>query len=648
MSLTNKIFLLLFTIVFFSSFAFSSNQNNNDSLFYFLNKAIETNNIDLECHYTHEIATSYLYKGQSDSSIQFAAKAYQLALQLKDTSTQIETLTIHAINLHQKGKLENAIDKYNEAISLAEVYADTILLANTLEKLSLVYAKTGKTDYPKALKLLLRTAKLKEDIKAWKLLPGTYRSISSIFKEIGDSLNREIYLMKSVDLVEQNLVSNPSFSAAVYNEAGRFYTDEKVDYKKAELYFNKVLKISEQINWKKGIAVSLCNLANVKELQGQFEEALMLHGKALQLKIEMNYVYGMINSYSTMGEIFKKQKKYKQSVEYIERACSLSYTNKMTQELSNNYYSLYKVYREMNMLSQAINNYEKHIELADSLNGIENQKNVAELKTQYETEKKEQQIEQLTTENQLAKLQANQRKLIASIIGIIAGLIVLVLLLINRQNSLKRKRNESELNQRLLRSQMNPHFIFNALGSIQNYIYLNEPDEAAKYLSNFSKLMRDILESSATETIPLEQELSIVENYLILQKIRKEDTFNFEINNDCKLEIELPPMLAQPFIENAVKHAFKSINYLGEIKVSYSTNKTFLIISVEDNGIGYNTNKFSESDHKSMAVDLTQKRLNLFKYKNIHSSLVISDRSNQGLKGTKVEIHIPIEKCLKF
>jgi len=404
--------LLLIALVF--NHAFSASPEPVDSIIGKLNKAIELKDKRLECELTFNLASRYRFNGKTDLAIEYSQKAFDLATELKDTSIQVHALNILAVNLQQKGEMNSAIDKFNQAILMAEGLKDTILLANSIENLSVVYGSTGITDYPRQLELLLKSAKLKEAKQAWDMLPGTYKNISTIFRETGDTLNREKYLLKAVDLVERNLVTNPSFKAAVYNEAGRFYTDEKVDFDRAETNFSKVLEISKQLNWKKGIAVSLSNRANIKEKRGDLNEALLLHYQALTLKQEMNDVYGLVNTYSSIGQVFATQKKHAQALQNFEKATDLAVKNKMTNELKENYFSMYKAYRELKNHTLALQNYEKYTALSDSLLGAQHKKTVAELDTKYQTEQKEQQIEKLTAEKQIESLKARQRQLVAS------------------------------------------------------------------------------------------------------------------------------------------------------------------------------------------------------------------------------------------
>ncbi|NOQ23948.1 MAG: hypothetical protein GQ564_01180 [Bacteroidales bacterium] len=211
-----------------------------------------------------------------------------------------------------------------------------------------------------------------------------------------------------------------------------------------------------------------------------------------------------------------------------------------------------------------------------------------------------------------------------------------------------------ELEQKLLRSQMNPHFIFNALISIQNFIYSNDTQNADKFLTKFSRLLRLILQNSRTKFITIDDEVQTISNYLDLQKLRFEDKFDFSINIDSAINTEdilIPPMLAQPFIENSIEHGFieKSEKYNLNIEIKYS--KSNLVYIIEDNGIGIKKSielkKSIDSVNKSLGMQITKERiLNLKNTQKQNIKLKIEDLStlNSNKQGTKITLTLHVKK----
>ena len=204
-----------------------------------------------------------------------------------------------------------------------------------------------------------------------------------------------------------------------------------------------------------------------------------------------------------------------------------------------------------------------------------------------------------------------------------------------------------------LRSQMNPHFIFNALNSIQEYIVTNEKANASVYLVKFSKLIRLYLEHSRESEVPLEEEIKALQFYLELEKDRFEDTLNFTIFKEENINgktTKVPSLFIQPYVENAIKHGLlhKKANRNVSISFTQNTNKSELICVVEDNGVGREAsaeiNKNRREYHKSFATSANQKRVELInktRTKKISVSIQDMVEENQTAAGTKIIINIP-------
>lgn len=234
---------------------------------------------------------------------------------------------------------------------------------------------------------------------------------------------------------------------------------------------------------------------------------------------------------------------------------------------------------------------------------------------------------------------------------ILTALSIILFIWWNRLRSLRLSLSNIELNQKLLRLQMNPHFIFNSLFAIQNYIYSNQTHLAGNYLSDFAHLIRLILDNSRHEYILFEKEYECIDLYLKLQKLRFEDQFTYSIHYDKELKdnhFYIPPMLAQPFLENAIEHGIKNLNREGHIDVEYKVDKNNIIFSVRDNGIGLTAaRKIKEQEkqkHESLAISICKKRLEILNRKN-NSRILFSIneiRNNTGnIEGTMVKFKIP-------
>lgn len=215
----------------------------------------------------------------------------------------------------------------------------------------------------------------------------------------------------------------------------------------------------------------------------------------------------------------------------------------------------------------------------------------------------------------------------------------------------KKNQTQKEINnleRAALQAQMNPHFIFNCLNSIQNYILKNNKKKAVEFLSRFARLVRFNLNASVNGEIALEDEISILENYLALEQERFDYSFDYEIDVDKGLSaqfVEIPPMLIQPYVENAVIHGMANKKEKGNIHIIFAFNGREIIVTITDNGRGYKESSIFKKDshHKSVGMSITQKRLEILSVDPDSSVQIrrLKDSRNKIL-GTEVKIQIEI------
>ncbi len=201
------------------------------------------------------------------------------------------------------------------------------------------------------------------------------------------------------------------------------------------------------------------------------------------------------------------------------------------------------------------------------------------------------------------------------------------------------------LENKVLRSQMNSHFIFNVLNSIKAYIIEQDVPKAVTYLNKFSKLMRQVLDASRDEKHTLADELNAIKLYLAIEKMRISDNLSVEINIDIGQPLEtvhFPPLLMQPFVENAIWHGLIPSNRAKELFINVFNVKTDILIDITDNGIGYSNSireKKALNMHRSYGMNITRERIDQFNLKSKNTiSFGIEDRKNAA--GTKVWIRI--------
>lgn len=228
------------------------------------------------------------------------------------------------------------------------------------------------------------------------------------------------------------------------------------------------------------------------------------------------------------------------------------------------------------------------------------------------------------------------------------------LLSIAKQQKLEfnRKVEMSKIELKALRSQMNPHFIFNSLNSIQHYIFHTKSDEAIKYLSKFARLVRIILNNSDKPTVTVEEDLEALKLYLELEQMRFEEKFVYEVIIDPSVDTDydiMPPMLMQPYVENAILHGLNPSPKKGKLIIHLSAKNNFLICTITDDGIG--REKAAEIKrtmpavkHKSLGMKITEDRLKILnEINNSQLSVTITDlKEGNESKGTQVQLFIPL------
>ncbi len=421
--------------------------------------------------------------------------------------------------------------------------------------------------------------------------------------------------------------------------------EKKMQFDSAYKYISKSITLYQLLQNKDGIADNYVLLAYFKRTNSYNDSAVEYLNKATELYEQTGNLYKKANALQGIAAIYFDNKNHNKSLAVCEpllkiaRAINSKALERDALEL------LMKNYSAINLNEKALFYAMQLIPLKDSILNENTIQQISELNTKYETEKKEKENILLKQQNTIKDLDlAKKRYLIYIVIAISILILLASFLIIRHQRSLAAQKN-SELKQRLLRIQMNPHFIFNSLIAIQSFIYKSEPKEAGKYLSSFAKLVRLILENSTQEYIPLSIEINWLENYLQLQLLRFENKFSYKIEMDENIDTQsilIPPMLTQPFIENALEHGFNNVDYKGELVIAFKINHNQLLIEVKDNGIGFDASEQKDKTHKSLALNITKERL-LFLNKGKNAKIIFNIVAAD-LKGTSILFEIPVQK----
>ncbi|WP_313188445.1 sensor histidine kinase [Sphingobacterium siyangense] len=287
----------------------------------------------------------------------------------------------------------------------------------------------------------------------------------------------------------------------------------------------------------------------------------------------------------------------------------------------------------------------------NSTKSIENER-INEINTRYETEKKDQAIKLLKTTNAFNhKIMVQQRWIFVILFALIFS-IAFFIYYRNKQKLLKNinqriiaENRQLILEQKTRQNQLNPHFIYNAIANLQGLISSEQKAKANQYLILLSRQIRDILELNREEYISLDQEIKSLKNYILLQQMRYQDVFDFEIESG-NLDVDdvmIPPMLIQPFVENAIEHAFKNLNYRGQLQILFNQEADQLHIVISDNGWGMQSYQKNNAHKTSLSQVITKERLELlFNDPQQKARIEIKPNYREDKSGYRVELYIPL------
>ncbi len=389
-----------------------------------------------------------------------------------------------------------------------------------------------------------------------------------------------------------------------------------------------------------------------------FENAILHSKKALNYSIMVGDSANILVACSNIGQDYLDLKQYDSALVYQRRMDEIKKTDRslMSKDQRNFFYNYYRIYKNMGKTDLALSYLEKWYDQDAKFNSEKNLE-VQELRADYEAKKTSLQI---NNEKEKAKaLYEQKRNFYLFIFGaFFLFFVLLVFFIFYRLKANKEKEKRDLLIQAqmaelsALKAQMNPHFIFNSLIAIQNYVYKHEPSEVAGYISNFAKLMRMILENSRKESITIEKEIELIKYYLELQQLRFPDKFDFTIKVDPQIDQEsilIPPMLSQPIIENAIEHGIMNKqNGKGNITIDFIQKQELIELVIRDNGIGRERagviKDSMEALHKSLSTTITEERLNLLNRKTKKRfSIEVKDlKSSDGSStGTEVILRMP-------
>lgn len=602
-----------------------------------------------QVHIFHLLAEYHIAFREFEQADIYLTEALRFSKRVRSYALIAETNRLLAKLNMEQNKRNASLEFAETSIQYSRRSTDKSLMAKCVNMQSAIYNFFGQVELSVSKNFIaLQLAKQAND----------YPQIAQYQREIGESQyqifnydNANNFFMQSretaIKIQDFRLVGLADTDIGLVKLA-------KKDYEGAIKDLKRVVKTLEDYNDQDGLGLAHKYLGNAFNEQNKYEEALRYYNMALVYFESASNRSEIASVYHLVGTVFAEQGKYKNALNYLNRSINIRSQYGYIGGIYPSYKEIADVYKKTGNMKLAYEYLDMYSDYSDSARIVEVSAKIAELSELYRSEQRERLIAIQADSIELQRKEKENTELrnifqMYIIIGFIILLALGAFIIYNRwkQRNIRQLQREAEMNQTLLRSQMNPHFVFNAMSVIQSYIYENDTKNSTKFLINFSKLMRLILENSSKEFIPLTTEIDILNKYLETQKLRFGDRFEYEVSVNQQLldeETVIPPMITQPFIENAIEHGQLHTIEGGFIHVRFTKDEEMLHVMIEDNGIGRkgSANNKKSAQHKSMAMKITQDRINNLSYKyKILGRMEIADYDKEKETGTLVNIYLP-------
>lgn len=548
--------------------------------------------------------------------------------------------------------------------------------------------------FKRAISLHQEALKIATEIKNKELEVFSLNMLGVVYRRTDAIKTALDYNQRALEVAES--IENPSFHIKrninmALNSIGNLY-QTLGQYDLAISQFERALELEGQLENKLGLAINNENIGDCLEHKGDLTGALVQYQKALALNEEIHNTYGKVICKNGIAQIYLKREKPQEALDLLSQLIepiskikdkfiwstiimntgwahmALGDLEAAEREMqkglkmaSENTLPRQVIYaqRLLSQLETKKGNYQKALEYYKEAEKFDNElindrnlQYINDLILRYEAEKRNNEISNLANENELVKLRLRRNQTTILVSALVIGLVGTILFIMYRQYQSNYEKRVMGLEQNMLRSQMNPHFLFNSLNSIKLYIINNDKKNAVHYLNKFSKLVRRILDGSSLKETSLAEELETVELYLNIENIRFSEGITYAIKVDDGINpenVKIPSLVLQPFLENAIWHGLSSKE--GEKNIWLNIAKKddiHMLISIIDNGVGRAASeKIKENrvlKRKSVGIDITKERLANFAkdYQYGFDVEIIDLYDDDGHpKGTKVVLEIP-------
>lgn len=593
----------------------------------------------------------YNYKGNST----LALKYYKEALAIDEKLSVKRNIPNYLYNIgdiySDNGEYEKALVNFKKALTIFTKNNNEYGILSCWNAMAIVYIEQG--NYPLSLRYHNKSLDVAEKAKDSIGIFQSFSNIGNLYRKQELYDKALSFYNKALTIHQANY--NTRNIVAIKNNIGSIYINKK-EFTKAIVYFKESVNISRKIKNNQDLAISLINLGYAYIEIKENSKALVYFQEANEITKISQKKYDLIGSYLGIVNAYFNLNKYNLALVKAEKAVELANKYKLLKHQRDAYKFLANINYKLGNHEKAFISSQKFKIANDSLFNKKNIEKITQLEYEYKyknelasAEKRELRLTK-TVNTKSRSLERTQRNLLLGVIAFLITTLVLgsIIFFLKLRNE-KSKTQNIVIEQKLLRSQMTPHFIFNSLSVLQGMILNKEEKTSVSYLSKFSKLLRITLENSRDKIVLLSQELIAIENYLALQNLEN-DSYEYTISVADVIDTSLfkiPPMLIQPFVENAIEHAFVNQKEDRNLKVHLDYSNKELICTIIDNGIGILAeNEKKEKNKKSLSTTITSERLKILaKDFKMKGSVVIEDRQKYNAHGTIVTLSIPYIKA---
>ena len=521
---------------------------------------------------------------------------------------------------------------YNESIRLRRKYYE----GHALHQMGVAYRFKG--DLQKALREFFKSSKIASENDYNVLLGKNYVEISTAYTLNDDLENSLNYNIKALALLRDKKRAQ-DIGLTLLNIGYDFYTLKKFD--SALLFYSESEQIMDSVDLTIGLAYIKGNRALVKWKLGSIGEAISDLNEAISMLGPLGDNYGMADYYNQLGNIYLEQDSLEQAVSHLSIGVRLAKGEDLKEQVRDASKLLSEIYGKLGESDSAYHYLNQYLAMRDSIQSEETTRELANQRADFEIGLKEEEVEKLEKER--------QQQLV---IAIASGGLLIILGFIGyryQQNRSRKKLEKQSIDKRLaeltaLKAQINPHFLFNALNSIQSYILEGEQDIAEDYLIKYGKLMRMILDHSNDLLVPLDEELRLLQLYIELEQIRIDGGFDYQVDVDDVIDqsrTNIPSMVIQPFLENAIWHGVSKLGGKGiiQLHVQLDASEELIRVTVQDNGEGFDTEEPRKDTSKG--VNLVKERLELLKETKNSASVI--EIASEIRVGTKITLKLPLD-----